>query len=210
MKKTILFAGLLALAYTTFSQDLTKQETINYINKKLNEVLERKVGTDYLTLNKIELMNDGFIKHSDKIESSLKGCDSYSSASYSGKRTEIIFKPNHITKIDTLNSNTSGLGTLVIRFLPNTVKWEITNYSKSVKPRYKRKFSHYDFWGNAQYTEDYVGDDIDCNSTINRNITTNAVSIYYLSADPANANRLMKAFKHLIALYKAEDDPFGN
>lgn len=42
-----------------------------------------------------------------------------------------------------------------------------------------------------------------------RNQTVNDVLFFFLMAQQSDFDKFKKAFQHLIALYKAEDDPFG-
>lgn len=187
---------------------LTKEETVNYINRKLSEVLEKPMAGNFITINKIEYLTDGYLKHIDLLATAIGGCNSGNSIPYGGKKSEITFKPTYITKVDTISGGGSAIGILKIDFIPNTVKWNITEYTKSVEPIYREEYWYTDIWGRAHYTDEYKGDKVNCNSN-SRTSNSNSVYIYFLKADPSNYSRLIKAFDHLIALYKAEDDPFG-
>jgi len=231
MKKVLLFFALTLTSVSLFAQDkasLTKDETINYINKKLQETLEIEFNYDfdviyknyperlsfkqkkmYIINNSIRLNSNGTITHTDKIASSLSSC--YQENYYYGsKKCEVRFNPIHITKVDTVSTSDSRIGQLKITFLANTEKWEKHKYEyKMHTDKTKKVFSHYDFFGNAVYYDEtnttYSCDD----SWSSTDVPKGDLVIYYFKSDPENGKKLIKAFSHLIDLYKAEDDPFG-
>lgn len=208
-KLFICWMAFFPVAIMAQGPSLTKEETVNYINKKLAEVLEKSIGGEFITLNKLTYMEDGgYISHEDKMETSTAGCSRNNSLPYNGKYTKLTFKPEHVTRIDSVASGSAAIGILRITLLPNTAKWSVTNYHKSVTAVYKKKYSHTDFWGNAQYNNEYSHDKVECLSNPG-SPGSNRVYVYFLKADPANFGKLQRAFNHLVALYKAEDDPFA-
>jgi|GEM_PF-1583540 len=231
MLKNFLAASLTLLSFTLFAQDkasLTKEETVNYINKKLKETYGVDFSTSfeiitqskprashqtrkmYVIYNECTLESDGRITHIDKIASSTAGC--YSEPYYYGsKSTRVSFNPAHITRVEALSGSDPKIGSIRIDFISNTEKWEKHKYEYKLRSEVKKKvYSHRDFFGNPVYY-DNVSDVYRCDdSWSSTDVPTGSLIVYYFSSDPENGNRLVKAFKHLVALAKAEDDPFGN
>lgn len=231
MKKVLLFYVLTLLNVSLFAQDkasLTKDETINYINKKLQETFEIEFNSDfdviyknyperlsykvkkmYILSNSIKLNSNGTITHTDKIASSLSSC--YQESYYYGsKKCEVSFNPIHIIKVDTVSNNDPRIGLLKITFLANTEKWEKHKYEYKMHTEKKKKvFSHHDFFGNAVYYDDVTTSYSCDNSWSSTDVPKGNLIIYFFKSDPENGKKLIKAFSHLIDLGKAEDDPFG-
>lgn len=232
MKKIVSLILLILLSLKSFEQSkasLTKEETINYINKKLKETESIEFNYDfyvryrqypkdegyntkrmYILYNSLQLRSDGKVVHTDKVASSLAGC--YQESYYYGsKKTEVSFNPNHITSVDILTTSDSRIGQIKLSFLANTARWEKHKYEYKIHKDIKKKvYSHNDFWGNPVYYDD-VKTTYNCDDTwSSTNIPTGDVIIYFFKSDPENGNKLVKAFNHLISLYKAEDDPFGD
>jgi hypothetical protein len=231
MKKTLFFCAFTLLKLSFYAQDkasLTKEETINYINKKLEETVSvefnytfeiryRKYPESTTTRNRmfirsnsLELNSNGTMTHMDKIASSLSACngeDYY----YGSKTSKVNFNPKHIIKVDTISSNDPRIGRLQITFLANTEKWEKSKFEyKLHTEEQKSVFSHWDSYGRPVYGEDEIIDHANCDDSWSSSETPKGdLIIYYFKSDPENGKKLLKAFSHLIALYKAEDDPFG-
>jgi hypothetical protein len=229
MKQTAFIFSLIVSA-TCFGQaTLTKEETMNYINKKLRETynldfiyefnaiyqqeprLTTKFDKMFIIENNFSLESDGRIVHVDKIATTLTGCNANDWTIYGAQSTRVSFNPLHITKVEIRNTNDSRIGQILVSFLANTPKWDKHKYTYKIKTeKTKRVFSHYDFWGNAvYYNQNYSTYNCEYGWTSTA-VPTGDLVIYYFKSDPENGPRLIKAFNHLVALYKAEDDPFGN
>lgn len=236
MKKLLTLIAILCNVTICFAQGaaLTKEETVNYINKKLGEVLNLKmdnypfnvrktnrgnnddywkVNSVYITDNHLSYENSDILIHTDQIANTLNKCYQVGEDIYGSKRTTIHFNPRHVTKIEVVSDNEEKIGTLRIDFIPNTVKWDNHKYEFNIMTQ--RDVKEYtgmkDFFGNPIYRDAYAWD-YKCDNTYKSTNTPkgDAVFIYFLKSEPSNANKLVKAFNHLIDLHKAEDDPFGD
>jgi carboxypeptidase C (cathepsin A) len=217
MKSFKLFIFLMLYTIAMFAQDraaLTKEETVNYINKKLAEVIKSGAyendksqqwycwkqtsalaGTDLTITHSVNNDRDeefgsyfkrtGFTSNGRAYEKRHYSCD------YSKFNTEIKFNPAYIKsfEIHPNNNETTGVGRILITLSSKTAKIS----SEEV------------------YTYDEEGQW--CLSMEKRKPVTSVTAefeIYFLQADNTNFNKLKKAFEHLRDLVKAEEDPFGN
>lgn len=217
MKCFKLFIFLMLYTVAMFAQDraaLTKEETVNYINKKLVEVIKSgayendKSQQWYCwkqesSLRGSELritlsVNNDAEKEFGSFDQSFYYNDNgrrieerYYSCSYSKFNIQIDFNPAYIKSIEIHpnNNETTGVGRILITLSSKTAKIS----SEEVYP--------------------YDRDGVRCKSIDKRppvNSLSSEFEIYFLQADNTNFNKLKKAFEHLRDLVKAEDDPFGN
>lgn len=195
------------------AQDLTKEETVNYINKKLKEALDHGVYTDthgYLLDQSFKLEGD-FIIFSQKRATSTGSC--YSSKDYTKAyesfEYESRIKANYIkqTKEISTPSNPS-IGKIEISFHPKLVKSEKVITIGTHTHYWKKVYNGVVHYGERLYDEisDYK---TECN-TSKETLTITMHPLYFVKESENSGSKLIKALTHLIDLYKAEDDPFGN
>lgn len=210
MKKLILlFTFFCSYSYLSAQgATLTKEETVNYINKKLREVEGyTKTNSDGKTASIISqnmVLRDGKIYR--ELEREFLEYDFVQSYGPRDLKTVITdhYNPTHIQSIEVgTNPNESeAVGLIVIKLLPKSSKMNIKKYARAPKV---------DQYNDNSYNMD--------NRTINQLKSWNAVPeetsenseayLYYLKSDPANFNKIKKALEYLQELLKAEDDPFG-
>ncbi len=238
MIKKIFFIFGMITTLPLFSQDkaaLTKGETINYINKKLLETqnlqfnynfdvkyrkgynFTQQFNRMYITSNYFELNSSGTIKHVDVLATSLSNCYSLIPKSkdntnlrYGNVQSVINFNPIYITNVEIIANNDDKIGIIRIKFLANTEKWERNKYEYLMYEIKAEKYIHYYDNNNRPVYDDINNVYYGC-YTFNSDYTpSGSLDVFFLKSDPDNGKKLIKAFNHLIALYKAEDDPFGN
>lgn len=231
MIKPIVILFLLIISSPFASQEkalLTKEETVNYINKKLEEthrilfeykfeiITQYRPSKESFTTDHMHIMSnvfrydqDGYISHRLQLANMKESCAS-TDFSFGSKSSEVRFKPNHITKVEEIQTHDQKVGALRLTFLPNTDKWEKDELWYKIKEeKPKRVYSHTDIWGNAQYVTRF---DVarNCEKRTAEHSPKGELIVYFFKSDPENSRRLQRAFQHLIDLYKAEDDPFGD
>lgn len=196
--------------YLAPAQDLTKEETVNYINKKLVEAIDFGIYDEkdgYLLNQKFSVKGD-FIEFTLKRANSKKDC--YSSHKYEGKNRIVLLKPKHIKEIEEMSVDSNQtIGLMKVSFLPKLVKYEDSQTIGSHTKKTKRVYWYTDIWGTRHYADEDNGYTTDCNTT-NETGTMNWITLYYIKEEANSGSKLIKALNHLIDLYKAEDDPFGN
>lgn len=180
-----------------YAQDkamLTKEETINYISKKLDEV------RNYKSENFVFIQNNISVKDAKAVikwrQGSPSGYASNCGSDYFTIYTGVSdFNLIYINEIkdgpDFYNGN---IGSLILHILPKT------GFLSTFKEQCRMQ-SGYDRYGNLIYK--MVKSD-------ESNTQPAELSVFYNKSDPSNFQKLKKAFEHLKALCKAEDDPFGN
>lgn len=189
MKKLLFYCLVTLFSRTLFGQDkamLTKEETVNYINKKIKEAVSLPCGECYsgavYTQNNISL-SDSKIEIAKEISYSPGDCG----RSYHRISTEVLkFNPVHITDIKDGPSSKGAVGYLIVSVIPQTSA--VNSYDGHCSP----KPTNFTYWEETR-----------------KNSQPTELFIYYLKSDPANFSKLKKAFEHLKSLSKAEDDPFG-
>lgn len=215
MKKQVLLTVLTIWSLTLFSQEkaaLTKQETVNYLNKKIKEISGNYMNGKQNSLNEyynsdqsVESSNDNFyitynycnyknrngttIKYYMNYESQFFDCDFFI------LDLEYKFNPAHIKDIKMSENSLEGspVGYIIIQLIGKTV----TRTDKRTTPQRKadRPASLGYCWGFG---------------TTNANTTVDYIKFPFLQSDPTNFNKIKKALEYLRDLCKAEDDPFGN
>jgi hypothetical protein len=184
MKKLLFTLFISAFSLFSIAQDisLTKDETINYINK----LLQKTVGLEYnrgSTVERIALTETPKgLRFSYTASGSNKfafnAYDEHSWGSYDKcPDRSYDFDPIYVKDIVLKSSGYGNIRYLVLSF----IKKELVKEKISGCP------------------EVYYG----------RNQTVNDVLFFFLMAQQSDFDKFKKAFQHLIALYKAEDDPFG-
>ncbi|MCW3074544.1 MAG: hypothetical protein JWP69_1613 [Flaviaesturariibacter sp.] len=210
----ILFSFLLfSWTFNLLAQEkaaLTKEETVNYIQKKLQEATENSFFEEsnkefrYCWIQTISLNGDilrihhsvnnnkeketaSYTKHPCDEDRNKRCYDCY----YKKHVTTISFNPSYIADIviDPDVNTTSAIGRMIIKLNTKTAKYHTIAYGSYDEGRCECCLST----GKRSET-----DNVD-----------NTVFFYYLQADAANFTKLKKAFEHLRDLFKAEDDPFG-
>lgn len=202
--KEILFLLLsLIVGRTLLAQEktaLTKEETINYINKKVKEceghynssmMSDDKFMKNYYLKLSLEKSGDKvqyFFSSSTHITEPTTGdkCDYMSFSNY------FTFNPAHIKMINDDKYNIKGepVGLIEISLISNTCNAIRATYEYTKKNDYGNCYN----W--AQSANDKTSDE--------------KVYLRYLQSDPSNFNKIRKALEHLKALYIAEDDPFSD
>lgn len=221
MKKQLLICLLAFYSISSFAQDramLTKEETINYINKKLNEIVGHYrtvkgtgnvnhkfyfLDTQSVSLSgsdvKIDMHRSNFPRKQYGKEKWISGMGSiyYYPCDYLNDTYILKFNPAHIKDIEIGPNYVSGEPVGVIR---------ITLIGKTAT---QTKYTYH----NIKYTETSEGrfcHNYGENESLRQNLTVSEIYMTYLQSDTTNFNKLRKAFEHLRDLCKAEDDPFGD
>lgn len=184
LMKQVFFAALFVLVgFSSMGQDitLTKGETINYINKQL----QKTVGLEYNDGSTIESITFTETARGLRFSYLASGSNKYAYNAYEKPSWGGYVKcPDRSYEFDPIyvkDITLKSYGHKNIRYL---------NLSFIKKELVKEKIS------GCQ--EVYYG----------RNQMVNDVLIFFLMAEEKDFDKLKKAFQHLIALYKAEDDPF--
>ncbi|ERJ60660.1 hypothetical protein M472_18035 [Sphingobacterium paucimobilis HER1398] len=169
---------------------LTKDETLKYIGKKIDESKGYK-DKDYITYLSIALgeANINFSKVVCPYRSSEnKSPNNRANTSYVEHYYDFIFNPVFISSITNVYNADQNVSYVRLHFNSKTVKCNYYfKYWKEVQV-YRMNYDSHD--GAKSYEYDYV-------------------DIPYLTADPTNFDKIKKAFEHLKTLSKVEDDPFG-
>lgn len=195
MKKIITILAVCVSIATSFAQGatLTKEETVNYINKKLAECDGHKKtvadGSRTPTIKslRISLSDAGLVTGTMEREDMNKAADCPRYKLYNYYKFNLL----HITSIEldkNYNEN-EAVGTIKINLLPRTGHVTMTTEA---------------------YSRVLVGRCTDWKEFDRKEETVSQVYIYYLKGDPTNFNKIKKALEYLRDLAKAEDDPFGN
>lgn len=197
MKKQILLGLIFLITINSFAQDkasLTKEETINYLNKKVQEC-EGHFRTPDGMKEAMYYRDLSFKLEGDKVvleifSSNFSEYKNY--YSYFERVTYQYFNPAHIISIteSTTNKN-EPIGIIVIKFSSNSC------LSKQKVSWFKYR-DEWDDSGKGFGNHDGI-----------KTYSKNEVGFIYLSTDSSNFNKIKKALEYLRDLYKAEDDPFG-
>ena len=206
----ILINGMLLAQSNT---KLTKEETVEYINKRSKEV----VGyTKANSAGEVFTIKDQFCKltSDNKIERSLErvriGYDFNPNYGQLDRRVVNIeiYNPAHIQSIE-LGASTNeaeAVGTIVINLLPQSARHTFQIYNRF--PDINKYIGPSGPDDLRAYAWNWVP--LDKNKGGSGNEQASAVYLYFLKTDPSNFNRLKRALEHLRDLCKAEKDPFGD
>jgi hypothetical protein len=204
------FSLFAIMATSSFAQQkamLTKEETINYIKKKITDCLKlRDKDKYYLEYSSLKI-SDCDVKVYYSYVTELGGLPTNESRfSYKEYNYEASFNPMQILEISINDATSSAdVGAISIKMKAKTAKKSIVTgkYVEKKNPYYQG--SPYQDrngkWWDATYQK-YEKNE-------GALIATDFITIPYLKSDPDNFNKLKKAFEHLRDLCKAEDDPFG-
>ena len=218
MKKTFsVLAMLICTIYFAQGANLTKEETINYINKKIKETeghylkldFEGKIGVInlYYYGSTLELSDDKltYSRSRGSYKERQSGTREFVSGhgyqyfypcDYYTIQDELTFSAANIISIekynDELNKN-SPIATVQVNISSNT------GIFKRTAGAVNSKFNDGDFYGRCTDFKEATDSK-----------TVSAIYFSYLKGDDSNFNKLKKAFEYLRDLSKAEDDPFGN
>lgn len=185
MKRTLLFYLLALSNLSVIAQGnamLTKQETINYINN----LLKKTIGLEY---------NDASVVENISLVSTSSGlCFSYTASGESAFAYNAYEKPSWGAYPKCSKRS--------YEFDPNHVK-DVTLKS------YGHGSIHYcviSFIKKELVKEKIEG----CpEEYYGRKQMVNEVLLFFIMVEQKDYDKLKKALQHLVSLYKAEDDPFG-
>lgn len=210
----LLFFLSINLSYSQ-GAGLTKEETVKYINKKLKEVEGYKTSwsndaTAYILENKMESLGDGKYNYINYYSNGENYCTSDKTSS-SGSRFNNEFKAIHIKSMEEISEAKANksIGRIRVTLHEKAVKWWARDFSLNSEDVYRKVFLYTDYWGNAQYTDEYSYTKYWCTNS-DRDITYDGdFVLYYSKVDAEDGKKLLKALQYLVDLEKAEDDPFG-
>ena len=186
---------------------LTKQETISYIQKKLNEGLNHKYDKYSLISHDLSI-SECTITSGAKVKSGGENLG-YTTRTYSDyKISEDIskFDPRLISEIVEETPTSGSLKLLRVKLIGKSSMFSWWNQSYSTKEE-KKWVRDYNYENNGYYTYSTY---YELETTSKFFESRYSVYFYFLGTDPTNLNKLKKAFEHLKDLCEAEDDPFGN
>ncbi|MFD1630959.1 hypothetical protein [Pseudopedobacter beijingensis] len=192
---------------------LTKEETVNYINNKITESINKihpyRVQNNNLIIyeNRFRLGSNGKVQYSCDFASDNSGCyqNQYKRDGnveyYKRILSEIEFSPIHIQSIEIMPT-LNNVGLIKLQFISNALKQIHYSYSEKKNIRYPGNGDAYsdcysrDYAFGKRYTDKYFHYE-------------DSIYIPYVKIDKED-QKIIKAFNYLIDLSKAEDDPFGN
>lgn len=195
MKKLNIIFLIILLPIFSFAQDkatLTKNETINYLNKKMKENIGHyktpKGGTF-----KVYFLDSSFGTENDLVElssyrsnytSKNYNCDYYQYKNFDR------FNPAHIISIESVETvKSEPLGIIKVILVSKTGIQTLLSY--------------------AYQNRENDGSCFNLEENSNKEYSVQEVNFPFLKGDPTNFNKIKKALEHLRNLYKNEDDPFG-
>ncbi len=181
MKKTIFTLLLSLLLQVSFSQGttLTKGETIDYLQKKLNEAgnfVLLEVDDENLKQSSCTFKNSNIVLSGNVVEIFLRM--DFSGSAYNDFLT-FNFNPATIKTIDPSAIKATYRNREVTKDPKSSISWLKLEFASSIGHK----------WGTT-------------------NILSNYCLFPYYNGDPQNGVRIKNAFLHLKDLIKAEGDPF--
>ena len=173
-------------------KELTKEETVTYLNKKLDEVQEQWIVENNGSKQFIKWINvknqDSELSISDNRENRITNdhtCGDWE------KEQSYDFNPAQISEItDSTLKTEQPLGYVQIKLIAKTAKSRMV--FKVIYTRDDGSNRTCNYWKNDTDNRDF----------------SEYVFIPYLKTDPSNFNKIKKAFEHLKKLSAASDDPF--
>lgn len=175
---------------------LSKEETEEYLKKKLKECVNASYHDGYVTIH----TNDISIDSDNKVTVRL-------SRKYFGKDEEYTseFNLHQVSSIEELNSAGQIVGSLKVVFNSNVCKThEYIRGDYTVK---EWGHGYYNVFGT--YVDQYI--DVFKYGTLKDETTySSELIIYFSAADSANFNRIKKAFDRLKTLSGDNKDPFDD
>lgn len=209
MKQLITILLVLFSINMCYSQgaSLTKEETVNYINKKFQEVEGHYQTIDmgsaafwgprylkmYYSANKIQLSGSKLIV--TRVRSNYQSLSSYTRNYYPCD----YYRAEYVTTFDPL----------MIKEIKLNQENRANEPVGSISILLKSKIATVQYEGAGAK---YKHDDGKCTELqySKESQSIDHTGINFIQTDPANFNKIKQAFEYLIALLKAEDDPFGN
>jgi hypothetical protein len=196
MKYNLLIFLFVVFSSNGMAQDkpsLTKRETIDYLNKKVEECEGHFRTPD--GFNKIMYYkNLSFYLDGEKVsltQESSNYNEWKSSADYFERWNKQSFNPGQILSITEATSKAEEpLGIILITLKSNSV----------VSKQYISWYKSQDEYGRGKFFGAHDGTE---------STSTDQIGFVYLSSDDSNFSKIKKALEHLRDLYNAEDDPFG-
>ena len=210
MRKLLLMYLLGLYSLSSYAQDkatLTKEETVNYVQKKLNEGIGHK-GED-LELKNINIsISECKITVTRKTKNSGEdlGYNTTTYSSYKSYNSVYTFDPRLISSITETSPASGSIKWLTIKLKSKSGTYSYWNeYYASREKKQWAGFGYGAGGGNYNYSTYYeLVDNKD-----DKVESTDSIVLYFLGSDTTNFNKLKKAFEHLRDLCSAEDDPFG-
>ncbi|MDX6187822.1 hypothetical protein SGQ83_00530 [Flavobacterium sp. Fl-318] len=210
MRKLLLICLLGLYSLSSYAQDkatLTKEETVNYIQKKLNEGIGHKMGDRELKNIKISI-SECKITITRKTKNSSEDLGNYTTtySSYKSNLGVYTFDPRLISSVTETSPASGSLKWLTIKLKSKSGTYSYWNeYYASRQKKTWAGFGYGDGGGNYTYSTYYEIDD----NKDDKVESTDSIELLFLGSDTTNFNKLKKAFEHLRDLCSAEDDPFG-
>lgn len=207
---------------------LTKEETVAYINKKLNEAVGHYQTIDnddgskqkmYYWESSVKLTGDNLVVTRTRSKYKPEEINNYKTVSYVSPQNiyriereksypcdyakftyETSFNPLHISKIELYKGSAVGepAGAISITLKSKTAKMKIIGQSAKYK------------LGYDEYSDKY-GNGGSCIGLKTEEVTQSGslTAMNFLLADESNFGKIKRALEYLASLLKAEDDPFG-
>lgn len=208
MRKQILLSICVLYSFMTFGQEkatLTKEETVNYINKKLKESIDFEFRDLYVLSSTIEI-TECSITVTQEFSNYQNESAKSNHADFYKLYNRFEFNPAQIGFIEKVTGMTGETGEqLQISLNSKTGKYIGIRFANVEKERTVYKpivGSHL----RSKEIETYY----EYEKIRESKLPEDEININYLGSDKTNFNKLKKAFEHLRDLCKAEDDPFGN
>ena len=186
----VLFLGL-GVANAQEKKELTNEETVNYLNKKLSEVNEQWIVENNGSRQFIKWLNvknqDSEISIRDTRENRITNdhtCGDWE------KEQSYDFNPTQISEItDSPLKTEQPIGYVQIKLIAKTAKYRMV--FKVIETKNDGSNRSCNYWVNKNDDREFY----------------EYIFIPYLKTDPTNFNKIKKAFEHLKKL-SASDDPF--
>lgn len=198
-------AVILVFGASVFAQDtvLTKEETINYLQKRANELKENEiwikgVGNEQKTLKDLKISLTSGNKIKIIIIWRINGTPycfgegSYAKAIIGQEEEQIINPALMLDSSKTFPTNDETITFMSIIFAPKSVQYRSRSNIQECKGTYDggRLIESMTEWNRTEQKDTFF--------------------FPFPSVDPKNKTRIEKAFLHLRDLAKAEEDPFDN
>lgn len=208
MKQAVIFlCTFLFLNVLSAQTTLTKQETITYIQKKINEGLSHKYGEYTLKSEDVSISECKMtITRKTKTGGEDLGYRSDTYSSYKTYESIYTFDPRLISSVTESSPSSGSLKILNIKLKGKSATYKYWNEYYTSKQDKKWVYDYrYEGGGYYTYSTYYIKED----NRDDKAESTDTITLYFLGSDATNFNKLKKAFEHLRDLCEAEDDPFG-
>lgn len=211
MKKLLTILAICFSIATSFAQGatLTKEETVNYIDKKANEIFghyrtvplaDKKNYKFYYSRSTVSMYGDK-LTFEQRRRNYKDGAQDYRyyPCNYVEVKYEYTFNPGHIVSVEKYLNHIEGEPVGVIKITLKAVGIS-TTYMFGTTEKVRNEYS------------EHYGKCFDLKEYTDYRESESATEIYlaYLQSDDSNFTKIKKALEYLRDLAKAEDDPFGN